>query len=257
MNEASAYRILSPDDAHPAEVINPGGRAPVCLVCEHASAVIPPSLGTLGLSEENRFSHAAWDIGAEALARDLSEKLDAPLIVARVSRLVYDLNRPPSAPGAMPSQSGEIPIPGNRNLSEREKAARTAEVYEPFHAKLSEVLDAFGTPPAFVTIHSFTPVWNGKARETQLGLLHASDARLATAMMEYSDPALVTQLNEPYSAKDGVTHTLERHAIPRGLENVMIEVRNDLLGAKADVSRVSSLLAGMLTSSLDKETTPA
>lgn len=254
MSASHAYRILTPDDGHPAEVINPGGRAPICLICEHASAVIPPSLGTLGLLPEHRFSHAVWDIGAETLARDLSEKLDAPLVVARVSRLVYDLNRPPDAQGAMPSQTENIPVPGNRGLSESERAARTAEIYEPFHATVSDVLDGFSAPPAFVTIHSFTPVWKGAARETQLGLLHDSDARLAKAMLKQTGRSLVTQLNEPYSAKDGVTHTLERHAIPRGLENVMVEVRNDLLGSQADVSRISSHLAGLLAASLDMET---
>ena len=44
---------------------------------------------------------------------------------------------------------------------------------------------------------------------------------------------------------------LERHAIARGLQNVMIELRNDLLTREDDVARISSLLAGMLTASLD------
>ncbi|MFN3211451.1 MAG: N-formylglutamate amidohydrolase, partial [Roseovarius sp.] len=200
-----------------AQVINPDGQAPLCLVCEHASAVIPPALGTLGLAPEHRHSHAVWDIGAEALARELSTRLDAPLVLATVSRLVYDLNRPPEAPDATPSQSGEIPVPGNRDLTDAEKAARTARVYDPFHATLSDVLDGFATPPALVTIHSFAPVWHGTPRAAQLGLLHDADAGLATAMLRAADDTLVTRLNEPYSASDGVTHTLARHATARGL----------------------------------------
>ncbi|WP_111734581.1 N-formylglutamate amidohydrolase [Roseovarius amoyensis] len=257
MTEANAGQILTPEDGHPAEIVNAGGRAPICLVCEHASAFIPPSLGTLGLAEEHRFSHAVWDIGAELLARDLSRRLDAPLVVARVSRLVYDLNRPPEAPGSMPVQSGEIPVPGNRDLSESDRAARTAEVYEPFHATVSDVLDGFDAPPTLVTVHSFTPVWDGKDRKTQIGLLHDADARLAEAMLENADTPLLTELNEPYSASDGVTHTLRRHAIARGLDNVMIEVRNDLLGSEAEVTQTSSLLAEMLVTSLDLEATAA
>lgn len=257
MTAANANQILTPEDGHPAEIVNAGGRAPICLVCEHASAFIPASLGTLGLAEEHRLSHAVWDIGAELLVRDLSRRLDAPLVVARVSRLVYDLNRPPEAPGAMPVQSGEVPVPGNRDLSDSDRAARTAEVYEPFHATVADVLDAFDIPPAFVTVHSFTPVWDGKDRKTQIGLLHDTDARLAEAMMKNADTPLLTELNEPYSASDGVTHTLIRHAIARGLDNVMIEVRNDLLGSEAEVAQISSLLAEMLVTSLDLEATAA
>ncbi|MBY5988992.1 N-formylglutamate amidohydrolase [Roseovarius atlanticus] len=247
---STAYQILAPDHGPVAEVINPGGQAPLCLVCEHASAVIPASLGTLGLAPEHRQTHAVWDIGAEALARELSTRLDAPLVLATVSRLVYDLNRPPEAPDAMPHQSGEIPVPGNRDLSEAEKTARTKEVYDPFHATLSDVLDGFETPPTLVTIHSFAPVWHGTPRSTQLGLLHDADASLAEAMLNAADDTLVTHLNEPYSARDGVTHTLARHATARGLTNVMIEVRNDLLGEAIEVDRVATHLATLLNTAL-------
>lgn len=194
------------------------------------------------------------------LARDLSARLDAPLIVATVSRLVYDLNRPPEAADAMPERSGEISVPGNRALSETHRAARTAEIYEPFHSTVSDVLDGFDAPPVFVTIHSFTPIWDGTRRTTELGLLHDADDRLATAMLDHADGSLATRLNDPYSANDGVTHTLKRHAISRGLRNVMIEVRNDLLGSKADVTRIAARLEIMLTTALqqlDRETTRA
>lgn len=247
---STAYQILAPDHGPVAEVINPGGQAPLCLVCEHASAVIPPALGTLGLAPEHRQTHAVWDIGAEALARELSSRLDAPLVIATVSRLVYDLNRPPEAPDAMPFKSGDIPVPGNRDLSEAEKAARTCQVYNPFHTTLSDVLDGFDAPPTMVTIHSFAPVWHGTPRSTELGLLHDEDTSLAEAMLSAADDTMVTHLNEPYSARDGVTHTLARHATARGLTNVMIEVRNDLLGEASDVDRVSTHLANLLNTAL-------
>ncbi len=249
--------ILTQKDGLPYEIVNKDGSAGICLLCEHASASIPDRLGDLGLSKEDRFSHAVWDIGADALARALSAKLDAPLIVARTSRLVYDLNRPPHAPDVMPSQSGEIRVPGNRDISEAEKAARTADIYEPFHTAVSTLLDAFEASPVLVTIHTFTPVWQGKERTTELGLLHDIDARLALAMMKVSDTECVTRLNEPYSAKDGVTHSLQRHAIPRGLLNVMIEVRNDLLEDEAQILRMSDLLAEMVSRACETEVSTA
>ena len=114
-------QILSVDDGPAAEVVNPNGRAPVCLVCEHASAAIPSSLGALGLADADRYSHAVWDIGAEELARTLSRRLDAPLVLARVSRLVYDCNRPPEREDAMPARTETIDIPGNRDLTPAER----------------------------------------------------------------------------------------------------------------------------------------
>lgn len=244
-------QILSPNDGPAAEVVNPNGSAPVCLVCEHASAAIPSSLGTLGLADRHRYSHAVWDIGAEALARQLSARLDAPLVLARVSRLVYDCNRPPERDDAMPSRTETIDIPGNRDLGAGARAARTREIYDPFHATLAATLDAFPRQPALVTIHSFSPTWFGQTRATELGILHDDDPSLAHAMQSAADRTLKTELNQPYSAADGVTHMLARHAIPRGLQNVMIEVRNDLLGDEAQVSRIAGILQRMLSSALE------
>ena len=243
-------QILSVDDGPAAEVVNPNGRAPVCLVCEHASAAIPSSLGALGLADADRYSHAVWDIGAEELARTLSRRLDAPLVLARVSRLVYDCNRPPEREDAMPARTETIDIPGNRDLTPVERNLRTREIYDAFHATLSTTLDAFPEPPAFVTIHSFTPSWFGQPRDTELGLLHDDDPTLARAMLGHSARTFRTELNRPYSAADGVTHTLARHATARGLSNVMIEVRNDLLGDPGQISKVADTLESMLSAAL-------
>ena len=244
------HTILADDDGPAAEVIHPCGTAPMCLVCEHASAFIPAKLMDLGVAPEHRHSHAAWDIGGRALAVALSEKLDAPLVASRVSRLVYDCNRPPSAPDAIPPRSEVVDVPGNQNLSDAARAARVAEVYEPFRTLLKTTLDSFKTPPILVTIHSFTPIWFGQPREVELGLLHDSDDRLARAMMSKRPDGLDARLNAPYSVTDGVTHTLREHAIPRGLQNVMIEVRNDLISDANGVARFADILSTMLTSAL-------
>ena len=243
-------QILSRKDGPAAEVVNPGGGAPICLVCEHASAFIPTSLAALELADDDRYSHAVWDIGAEALARDLSARLGALLVLGRVSRLVYDCNRPPERDDAIPSKTETIEIPGNRNLSPDERAMRVREIYEPLHQTISDALDAYETAPVLVTIHSFTPTWFGVLRPTELGLLHDDDPWLAQAMMRAADPSLRTELNQPYSAADGVTHTLAKHANVRGLRNVMIEVRNDLLSDAHAVARIAGVLEAMLNSAL-------
>ena len=244
-------QILSSEDGPAAEVVNPGGGAPICLVCEHASAFIPTSLAALELADDDRYSHAVWDIGAEALARDLSLRLDAPLVLGRVSRLVYDCNRPPERDDAIPSRTETIEIPGNTDLTKAARAARVREVYEPLHRTISATLDGFDTAPVLATIHSFTPTWFGTSRPTELGLLHDNDPWLAHAMMRAADPSLGTELNQPYSASDGVTHTLAKHANPRGLRNVMIEVRNDLLSDDTATQRIAGILENMLKSALE------
>ncbi len=253
MSTHELHTILGPDDWPAAEVINPQGTAPICLVCEHASAYVPASLAHLGVAPEHRKSHAAWDIGGLDLAVALSTRLNAPVVASRVSRLVYDCNRPPSAVGAIPERSEIVDVPGNVGLSDVARSARASEVYEPFRTLLEATLDQFDRPPALVTIHTFTPVWFGQPRDVELGLLHDRDDRLARAMLANRPDDLNAQLNAPYSVTDGVTHTLREHAIPRGLQNVMIEVRNDLVSDAAGVARFADILNTMLTKALAKQ----
>ena len=218
-------------EEHPAIVVNGEGRSPYVLICEHASNRVPKSLGTLGLSEADLSRHIAYDIGAEGVARMLSRLIDAPLVLQRYSRLAYDCNRPPESPDAMPEVSEVTAIPGNRNLSAADRLARINEIYRPFHAAVAAVLDvraAYGTPTMVVSIHSFTPVYKGKARALELGILHDRDVRLSSSMIK-NFPKIDARLNEPYGPKDGVLHTLDLHAAPRGLKHAMIEIRNDLI----------------------------
>ena len=126
--------MLGPDDPPPFELLNADGSAPCLIVCDHASNRIPSSLKDLGLAARHRTEHIAWDIGAAAMARRLSESLDAPAILAGYSRLVVDCNRYIADPAAFTPHSDTVEIPGNVGLDEPEKAWRTREIYRPYHA---------------------------------------------------------------------------------------------------------------------------
>ncbi|MBI2718697.1 MAG: N-formylglutamate amidohydrolase [Rhizobiales bacterium] len=222
--------LLEGEDG-PAVLMNGAGRSPYVIVCEHAGNRLPKRLGTLGLAAADLERHIAWDIGAEKVSRLLARLIDAPLVLQRYSRLVYDCNRPPESPDAMPMVSEVTAIPGNRDLTPAEKLARTREIYRPFHAAIADLLDARacdGIATSLVSIHSFTPVYKGKPRSVELGILHDRDTRLSARLIK-SFPNIDARFNEPYGPKDGVLHLLNLHAAPRGLQHAMIEIRNDLI----------------------------
>jgi predicted N-formylglutamate amidohydrolase len=238
----------------PVEVVHASGRNAIVLVCEHASAFMPDEFASLGLSDQMAQSHLAWDPGADDMAQALSDQMDAVLVRGTVSRLIYDCNRPPEAPDAI-RQSGEgCPIPGNINLSETEKAKRVAQVYRPFQKVLDETITAHPVTPVLVTLHSFTPVLNGEQRDVEIGILHDADARFADALFNVAQrdhgQDLDIRRNEPYGPEDGVTHTLREHALPRGLLNVMIEIRNDLLATPGQCSAMAARLKLWLEAAL-------
>ncbi|MHA6324300.1 N-formylglutamate amidohydrolase [Roseivivax sp. CAU 1753] len=240
---------VTPDD--PIRILNPEARSSVVVVCEHASRHIPPEFRDLGLDRVARHSHIAWDPGALAVAEGLASRLDATLVAATVSRLVYDCNRPPAAPDAMPARSEAIDIPENVGLTEAQRAARTAAYYEPFRKGLAATLAS--TPDAIlVTIHSFTPVFHGQPRAVEIGILHDVDTRLADAMMQCarSHTSMQVARNRPYGPEDGVTHTLQEHAIRAGHLNVMIEIRNDLIATAQQQDAMAECLAAWVSDAM-------
>lgn len=246
---------LHGDDSDVVEVVSAQATGPVLILCEHASDHIPTQYQGLGLSPEARKSHAAWDPGARAVAVALAEALSSPMVAAKVSRLVYDCNRPPEAASAMPDRSEVIEVPGNRGLSAAARADRVARVYEPFCSAVDQVIttrkDA-GLSTVLITVHSFTPVWFGAPRACEIGILHDSDTRLADAMLAEAHhlPHRVIRRNDPYGPDDGVTHSLKLHGLAHDLPNVMIEIRNDLLGDAEAEGRMAEEVLTLLRPAL-------
>lgn len=249
-------RSVTAAPSFPPVIENPDARGSVVLVCEHASNAFPGPWGDLGLSEAARNAHVSWDPGALGLARGLASRLDAVLVHAPVSRLVHDCNRPPDSPAASPARSEVFDIPGNAGLTPADRALRTASVYTPFHAGLAAVLAlrlALGLRPAVVTVHSFTPVWHGEPRAVEFGVIHDADDHLARAILSaaWAMTDLRAELNAPYSAADGVTHTLRLHATPYGLPNAMLEIRNDLIAETAAQETMADRLAPVILRGLE------
>jgi len=235
---------------------NGDATARVVVVCEHASNHIPESWGDLGLTADQRLSHVAWDPGALGLARGLAQRLGAVLVHAPVSRLVHDLNRAPDQSGAMAKRSEVHDIPGNAALMAGERLRRCQEVYLPFHTVLHGLIAgriALGLRPILLTVHSFTPVYFGQPRDVQFGVIHDADPHLARAIVGAAQTTgLHCALNAPYSAADGVTHTLRLHATPYGLPNAMLEIRNDLIADAAAQSAMADLLTPVINMGLEE-----
>jgi len=257
-----ASRVASPAQTAVAlpvsdavEVLNPHRAGPVVILCEHASNHIPARYAGLGLSATDAASHAAWDPGAIEVASLLSDALDAPVIAGKISRLVYDCNRPPSEASAMPATSELIVVPGNQTLTATDRLERETSVYRPFCAAVDAVLRgraAQKLPTVLLTVHSFTPVYFGLTRAVEIGILHDQDSRMADAMLARAHLLGHRRIerNAPYGPQDGVTHSLRVHGKRYGLPSVMIEVRSDLLQDPAAVSAITAELMTMIKPAL-------
>ncbi|MBL1242244.1 MAG: N-formylglutamate amidohydrolase [OCS116 cluster bacterium] len=247
ITESAENAVVKLHNAYAGE----GARPKFILICEHASLFIPPELDGLGLDAAVISSHVGWDLGALALAKLLMKKLNAPLVAQQVSRLVYDCNRPPEAPSATPAKSEVFEIIGNQGLSPAARAERATKYYVPFHDMVSAVVEnelKHKNQPIIVTIHSFTGKYYGQDRHVEIGILHDEDARFSDKILDLSknDEKYKFERNQPYGPRDGVTHSLKEYALPHGLHNVMIEVRNDLIADCYMQESVAKMLANYL-----------
>lgn len=244
------HDLLTASDPAPVRVINPGGRSPFLLVCDHAGRAVPAALGDMGVKRADWDRHIAWDIGAAGVCERLAPLLDAACVAQVYSRLVIDCNRTPGHPTSIPPISDGTAVPANSQLTTGMAAARVAAIFNPYHAAIAAELDqraAMGRMTVLIAMHSFTPVFAGVARHWQAGVLHNRNPRLSLALARLLEgEGFLVGDNEPYSLSDESDYTVPIHAERRGLDYVELEVRQDLIadaeGQAAWAERLGRLL---------------
>ena len=245
--------LLAEDEPPPVYVLREAGSSDLFLTADHAGKLIPRALGRLGLRETELVRHIAWDIGIEGVTRRLSDTLDATAVVQRYSRLVIDCNRDPTVPTSMPEVSELTEIPGNRNLSGDQRAARIAEIFTPYHDRIRALLDARASRHTIVVaMHSFTPTFKGESRAMHVGVLYNRDPRLANIMLDLlrAEGDLVVGDNAPYAVSDLTDYTVPVHAERRGLPHVEIEIRQDLIADEFGQAEWAARFTRLLTAAL-------
>jgi|SRR5579871_2171701 len=250
VNTGDTPLLLDRTDAPPVLEQNPQGRSPFLLTSDHFGRAIPKSLGDLGLPESELTRHIALDIGIAGVARALSEKLDAHLIAQRYSRLVIDCNRPFASPGSIPLISEATTIAGNEGLTREAIAARRREVFDPYHRRITDVIDQRlrdGMPTVLLSLHSFTPVYAGIKRPWHVGTLYQNDTRLPQLLLKAlrAQGDLVVGDNEPYAVSNDTDYTIPVHGEARGLMNTGIEIRQDLISDVAGEAQWAERLAAI------------
>ena len=221
------------------------------VICDHSSNNIPLRYQNLGISEKDLESHRAYDIGASDVASQLSELLDCSLVMANFSRLLIDPNRGKDDPTLIPKISEGKIIKGNMNISISEndvdRNERILQFYLPYHKQINRFINNLldnGRIPKILSIHSFTPIWKGKKREIDVGILWDKDDRLSKIFLN-SLKNIKLGDNKPYSGRLK-NDTLYKHATSYGIPHVLIEIRQDLLKKDKDRLRWAKKIYNVL-----------
>ena len=163
----------------PFDLVEGDRKRGIVLLADHARRDLPEEYGSLGLPAAEFERHIAYDIGVEMVTRELAAALDVPAVIASFSRLLIDPNRGEDDPTLIRQLYDGTVVPGNYPMAPQERERRLDGFYRPYHdavgAMIASVAQASGKAPFIFSVHSFTPVMQG--RRASLACRHPVGSR--------------------------------------------------------------------------------
>ncbi len=189
---------------------------PLLITCEHASNFIPERWKNAFQGQEELLaSHRGWDPGALELSATIQRATISPLIRGEVSRLLIELNRSEDHPQLFSEISALF--------DSREKRLIMERFYRPYRQSVQEAVGKLIRSHGCVlhlSVHSFAPVWQGRERELDVGVLfdpgrdpESIVARRFAGLLA-ADSSLRIRENEPYKGTDDGLTTYLRTCFP-------------------------------------------
>ncbi|MEQ9424649.1 MAG: N-formylglutamate amidohydrolase [Cyclobacteriaceae bacterium] len=207
------------------------------ITAEHCGNQIPARYQQLFKgAEEVRNSHRGWDPGTKEVATQLAKYLGINPYLHEVSRLLVEINRSIGHPQLFSEFTRNLPIDKLESIKR--------QFYHP-HRSLVEaaIREQLGDAPVIqLSIHSFTPVWEGHERPTDIGLLFDPKRKIEAKICESLAaklgshlPDLQVDFNEPYKGvDDGFTTYLRTVFNPGEYAGIEIELNQKISGAHLD-----------------------
>ena len=187
--------------------------------CEHGGNRVPRKYAYLFLGKRAVLNgHRGYDLGALVLARRLFSSLGQELYYSTTSRLLVDLNRSPDNPRRFSEFT--------RGLGAEDKS-KIEELYHlPYRRSVESAAAAHisrGETVLHLSVHSFTPMLNGKTRTADVGLLY-DPARKREAefcdgwreSLHSLEGSLRVRMNYPYKGVSDGLVTYLRGKFPKG-----------------------------------------
>ena len=211
------------------------------ITCEHSGNLVPQKYTHLfKAADEILTSHRGWDPGAIEIATYLAEKLSTPLFKCDTTRLLIEPNRSLDNSSLFSEYSQIL------NSSEREEVLQ--QFYLPHRSGVEQFIRTSKKRILHLSIHTFTPVWNGIVREVDIGLLFDPERKNETLFSKGYQKEICERLpryrimfNEPYlGIDDGFTTYLRTKFDDDAYLGIEIEVNQKYFGTSlwGEIARV-------------------
>lgn len=223
------------------------------LTCEHAGNQIPSTFGYVFTDADKELnSHRGWDPGALEITQAMAEDLGVDYFSYEYTRLLIEINRSEKHPQLYSEYS--------HKLMTQDKNYLLKTYYQPYRKKIEGVIRDYieeGFVVVHVAVHTFTPVWEEKEREVEIGLLFDDLRETETLFckkwqqaMSALRPTLNVRFNEPYrGSDDGFTTSLRSRFTQHDYLGLELEVSQKFVWAGLD--EMKKFLSDTLRQGLD------
>lgn len=237
--------MLGEHDPQPIEIINNPGN--IILTGPHNGSAVPSCLPEcMGTNPDWFFNaHEAMDLHIDKLFKALQEELtQTSFISGNYSRLVCDLN-------AMPDYAFTERSPENKNIKiphnepdqccAQKRLQRLDTLYWPYHDAKQDMIEQKRQEYGGVLVldmHSFTPTWEQKKRDVELGTIRSEKTPLSRILEGYlrdqSDYLFIS--GEPYRVAERPSNAAPMITEKSDLQYLGLEIRNDLLATESNIA---------------------
>lgn len=216
----------------------------IIITCEHAGNNIPKAyLPYFKNADHALQSHEGWDPGTWSIANLLSKELSAPLFGCQTSRLLIEVNRSLHHPQLFSRYTN--------HLDDQEKQKLINAFYLPYRSQVENEIRVSQKPVLHLSIHSFTPIWNGVERDVDIGLLFDPGRKLESTFCQHYEqvlnevpPQYRIQFNKPYlGIDDGFTTYLRTKFQDNDYAGIEIEINQKFVPTQEEIAQ--KLLSGL------------
>ncbi|WP_424961796.1 N-formylglutamate amidohydrolase [Ekhidna sp.] len=224
------------------------------ITCEHAGNQIPKPYEHLFHDKQVLSTHRGIDLGAHAFAKQLSDGLRIKLFETHISRLLVDCNRSVNNPQVFSEFASPL------------KSAEKNMVLQKYYYHYRNAVESYirqqllKKPVLHISMHTFTPVWEGVERKIDVALLFDENRALENDLciswfrkLKEELPDFDVLTNVPYKgADDGFTTYLREKFPSQGYMGVEIEINQKWADTQQGEKFVSALQS-TLEKTLEKQ----
>lgn len=223
----------------------------ILVTCEHGGNDIPKKFRQLFFdAQEVLQTHRGYDLGALSISQMLAHGLQSRLFSSTTSRLLIDLNRSLG--------HAEIFSKWSKCLNKCERESLIQSYYRAYRDEVESYICSLviQAPVLHVSVHSFTPVFNGMPRKTDIGLLFDPERQFEKEISREWQAALQTKLpsqnihfNLPYhGTSDGFTTYLRTRFADGNYAGIELEVNQKHLADNQLCANVAEILLSTIPS---------